>query len=185
MPHGVPRLTATGAAACCVVAHTRVGRTGVVTEIDSSEWTDTPEQKRKRAIKRAKECVVGSPPPCVYTPHTTSQRLGSRRPGFRYALPRVLSRLAEQKEQRRKKAMRREAALREGRVFEEEKPAPSKWQLMDMEAQKFNEAYNKAHRPESLMAAHKKRVRRRQPTRCHATLRNSNPLPLPCPVRAC
>lgn len=32
--------------------------TGVVTSVDSSEWTDTPEQRKKRAVERARACVA-------------------------------------------------------------------------------------------------------------------------------
>ena len=127
----------------------------MVTEVDSSEWTDTPEQKRKRAIKRAKECVCWRGGSCT-VPLTRCAAAPPRNLPVSYI---CTTRLAEQKAQRRKKAMLREAALREGRVLEEEKRAPSKWELMDLEAQKFNDAYNKAHRPESLMEVHRKRVR--------------------------
>ena len=68
-------------------------------------------------------------------------------------------RAMEEREARRQKAMRREAARREGREFTEDEKPMSKWELKDLEAKRFNDEYNKVHRPESLMAVHAKRVR--------------------------
>ena len=71
----------------------------------------------------------------------------------------MLRRAEAERAERRKKAIERERAAREGRTIEEAPKKLSKWQLMDMEAQKFNDEYNKKHRPESLVSIHQKRVR--------------------------